>query len=58
MERMKLEGHKGAVIGCAISADRNFIVSCSGDKTVRVWDSGMTCRAPAQCEQEVRDARQ
>ncbi|EGG23816.1 hypothetical protein DFA_05952 [Cavenderia fasciculata] len=37
-EIAKLEGHKEAVISSRWSADGKFIVSCSDDKTVRVFD--------------------
>jgi hypothetical protein len=34
-----LSGHKGPVNGCAISPDGSFIVSASGDYTLKVWDA-------------------
>jgi WD40 repeat protein len=34
-----LSGHKGSVRSVAVSPDGNYIVSGSGDKTIRVWDA-------------------
>lgn len=33
-----LSGHTGAVYDCAFSPDGSFIVSASGDKTLKVWN--------------------
>ena len=33
-----LKGHSSLVRNVAISSDNNFIVSCSGDQTLRIWD--------------------
>ena len=40
-----LSGHEGAVSEVAISPDGKFIVTCSKDKTVRIWDTDGTQRA-------------
>ena len=34
-----LEGHSSDVYGCAFSLDGKLIVSASGDRTLKVWDS-------------------
>ncbi|KAI8086176.1 uncharacterized protein BX664DRAFT_335096 [Halteromyces radiatus] len=34
-----LEGHRGSVLGLALSTDQQWLFSCSGDGTVRVWDT-------------------
>jgi len=34
-----LNGHTHWVYGCSISFDETFLVSCSFDKTLRVWDT-------------------
>src|SRR4030042_5032322 len=34
-----LIGHNGAVMCCAVSPDSAWIVTASGDRTVRVWDA-------------------
>ena len=36
-----LKGHKRAVMSVAISKDDKFMVSGSGDTTVRIWDTAM-----------------
>ena len=44
--RRTLDGHTGAVVGCAVAPDGTWIVSASADKTLRIWDvaSGETRR--------------
>jgi hypothetical protein len=37
--RRTLHGHTGRVHGCAISPDGTWIVSASGDHTLKVWDA-------------------
>ena len=34
-----LQGHTAGVTGCAVSPDGAFIVSASGDNTLKVWDA-------------------
>ncbi|KAL0088636.1 hypothetical protein F4703DRAFT_1734820, partial [Phycomyces blakesleeanus] len=34
-----LKGHCGSILGLALSLDRQWLFSCSGDGTVRVWDT-------------------
>ncbi|KAI9305332.1 hypothetical protein BJ944DRAFT_161937, partial [Cunninghamella echinulata] len=34
-----LEGHRGSVLGLSLSSDQQWLFSCSGDGTVRVWDT-------------------
>ena len=39
-----MTGHSGGILGVKISPDGNYVVSCSKDKTVKVWDaSNGTC---------------
>jgi len=33
-----LEGHKGAVYGCAFSPEGHSLVSCSNDRSLHIWD--------------------
>ena len=37
--RLTLQGHTAGVNGCAVSPDGAFIVSASGDNTLKVWDA-------------------
>jgi WD40 repeat protein len=46
MWRIVLEGHTGYVFGVAFSPDDRRIVSCSHDKTVKVWDAGTGQETP------------
>jgi len=40
-----LEGHQGAILGVAISADGHTAISASEDGTLRIWDiEGLICR--------------
>jgi WD40 repeat protein len=43
---MLLEGHKGAVSGLAFADSDRLLISCSSDRTLRVWDtdSGVSLR--------------
>ncbi|KAG0173539.1 hypothetical protein DFQ28_002157 [Apophysomyces sp. BC1034] len=34
-----LEGHRGSVLGLTLSNDQQWLFSCSGDGTIRVWDT-------------------
>jgi WD40 repeat protein len=36
--RLTLTGHTGPVFGCAVSPDSSFVVSASGDQTLKIWD--------------------
>ncbi|USW56145.1 Putative WD40/YVTN repeat-like-containing domain superfamily [Septoria linicola] len=33
----ELAGHEGAVLGCDVAPDRNVIVTCGTDKTIKIW---------------------
>ena len=35
----ELKGHEQKIMGCDISADNNWIVSCSYDKTFKLWST-------------------
>jgi WD domain, G-beta repeat len=35
-----LAGHTGSVFACAVSPDGTWIVSASGDNTLKIWDAG------------------
>ena len=35
---MTLEGHQAEVSGCAVSANGTFMVSCSHDRSIRIWE--------------------
>ena len=43
-----LTGHRGGVWGCAWSSDGRWVLSASGDETLRIWDaaSGAMVREP------------
>lgn len=34
-----MDGHEGPVLEVAFSADNKILASCSGDKTIRLWES-------------------
>ncbi|XP_072042704.1 TAF5-like RNA polymerase II p300/CBP-associated factor-associated factor 65 kDa subunit 5L [Amphiura filiformis] len=38
-ESKVLRGHSGPVYGCSVSPDKNHIISCSEDTTVRSWNT-------------------
>ncbi|MDB5301311.1 MAG: Planctomycete cytochrome, partial [Phycisphaerales bacterium] len=49
----ELAGHEGPVTGLNFSGDGSRLASCSGDKTVRVWDVSERkpfCKIEAPCE--------
>jgi len=35
----ELKGHEQKIMGCDISADNKWIVSCSYDKTFKLWSN-------------------
>jgi U4/U6 small nuclear ribonucleoprotein PRP4 len=34
-----LKGHEQKIMGCDVSPDNNYIVSCSYDKTFKFWSN-------------------
>ena len=48
--KLSLEGHTKIVHGCAVSPDGGFFVSCSEEKTVRVWNAGTQAGAPPRAQ--------
>ena len=39
-----LKGHTGVIYGCAVSADKTKALSCSGDRTIKLWElTKQTC---------------
>ena len=47
--RKTLEGHGDAVVAVAIAAETNLVASGSLDKTVRLWDGGVSGACQARC---------
>lgn len=51
-----LKGHTGSVLGLTLSADEKYLFSCSGDGTIRVWNTEtLTCTYIIQSCRDVGD---
>jgi WD40 repeat protein len=53
--QLVLRGHEGTVQEVAFSPDGTKLVSCSGDHTVRIWDSLPARQRTASAHEQTRD---